>query len=77
MIAITDSSEHFIDLALIGPADCAADLLGSDERLRASARTRELYAPADDDWAHRIREILARADSILAMRPFEWVLGGE
>ena len=75
MIAITDSSQHFIDLALIGPADCAADLLGSDERLRASARTRELYAPADDDWAHRIREILASADSMLAKLAIEGALG--
>jgi hypothetical protein len=45
--AITDSSLHFIDVALIGPAARVAALLGSDERLLTAARTRWLYLPGD------------------------------
>lgn len=77
LIAITDSALYFIDVALLGPLDRAAALLASDERLQASARTRELYLPADDDWAKRIRVILARTDSIIAKRAIEGVIGGE
>ena len=64
--AITDSALYFIDVALIGPVNRTGTLLGSDPRLLAAARTRWLYLPEDDDWAKRIREILARADSMVA-----------
>lgn len=74
--AITDSSLHFIDVALIGPAARAAALLASDPRLLAAARTRWLYLPEDDGWTKRIREILTRADSIIAKNAIEGVLGG-
>jgi hypothetical protein len=75
LVAITDSSLHFIDVALIGPVSHAAALLASDPRLLAAARTRWLYLPEDDGWAKRIREILARADSIIASRAIEGALG--
>jgi hypothetical protein len=72
--AITDSSLHFIDVALIGPVNRAADLLASDPRLLAAARTRWLYLPVDDGWAQRIREILSRVDTVLARLAIEGVL---
>jgi len=73
--AITDSAVYFIDVALIGPVVHAAALLASDPRLMTAARTRWLYLPEVDGWAKRIREILARADSIIAMNAVEEVVG--
>lgn len=73
--AILDIGLHFIDVVLIGPLNSAATLLASEPRLMAAARTRELYAPADDGWSKRVREILARADSIIAKNAIEGVLG--
>lgn len=75
--AITDSALYYIDVALIGPMDRVAALLASDPRLMAAARTRWLYLPEDDGWAKRIREIIARADSIIAKRAVEGVIGDE
>jgi hypothetical protein len=75
--AITDSALYFVDVALIGPVVHAAALLASDPRLMAAARTRWLYLPEDDGWAKRIREILARADSIVVMNAVEGVVGVE
>ena len=72
--AITDSALYFIDVALIGPIDHAAALLAADERLISAARTRELYALVDDGWTKRIREILARADSMIARSAFDSAL---
>jgi hypothetical protein len=77
LVAITDSALYFIDVALIGPAAHVAALLASDPRLMAAARTRWLYLPEDDAWAKRIQEILARADSIIAMNAVEGVVGVE
>lgn len=75
--AITESSLYFIDVALIRPNTHAVALLANDLRLLAAARTRLLYLPEDDGWATRIREILARADSMLASLGIEGVLGAE
>jgi hypothetical protein len=72
--AIVDEALTCIDVALIGPLDHAAALLASDERLYASAKTREAYTTPTDAWPSRIQEILARADSLIAQRAIDGVL---
>jgi hypothetical protein len=72
--ALVDEALTCIDVALIGPLDHAAALLASDERLYASAKTRELYSTPTEAWTPRVREILARADSIFAKRAIDGVL---
>lgn len=74
--ALIDSGLAHIESALVGPDARAAEMLASEPRLLSAARDRVLHSHDLDDFTPHVRDLIARADSILAAKAFEGVLNG-
>lgn len=67
-IVIAEAGLELIDVVMLGPEKRAAEIIASDPRLHAAARSRVMCCDADDSWCKVMSNTLARADSILARR---------
>lgn len=75
--AIIDAGLGCIDAVLLGPDKAAAEMLANDARLYAAAKTRVLYAHELDEWTSRVRHLISLADSLLALRAVDKMMGEE
>lgn len=75
--AIIEAGLGCIDAVLLGPDQAAAEMLANDVGLYSAAKTRVLYAHEMDEWTPRVRRVISHADSLLALRAVDKMMGKE
>ena len=74
--AIVESGMQCIEVVLIGPDNRVAEMLATEPRLLAAARDRVLHGHDLDSFTPHVRDLIARADSIIALKAFDEVMNG-
>lgn len=63
VFTLLDIGLGYIDAVMIGPVDRVIEMLTSDARLMAAARSRAFCGPADDLWVRYVGEVVSLADA--------------